>query len=80
MSSLGHSSSGQPALAAGAMTCKAQHRNKICLPKRVGTALAQSHANPAQKVPKNIFKVAKKQMMTSGNAGLSDHRYSLASQ
>ena len=80
LSSLGHSSCGQAALAAGAVTCKAQHRSKICLPKRVGTTLAQSHAHPAQKVPKNIFKVAKQQILTSTNTGLSDHRYSLASQ
>lgn len=77
LSSLGHPSNGQALTSAGAMTCKAQHRNNICLRKRVSNVLVQSHASLAQKGPKSIFKVTKKQ---STNEGLSDHRYSLPSQ
>lgn len=79
-SSLGHSSTGQAMGSAGAMTCKTQQRNNICLRKRVSNGLVQSQASLAQKGPKNIFKVTKKQMVSSSNEALSDHRYSLASQ
>ena len=80
MSSLGHSLKGPVAAPAGAMTCKAPQRGDLCLRKRAGNALVQSHANLAQKGPKSIFKVAKKQFMVSNNEELSDHRYSLPSQ
>lgn len=78
MSSLGHSSNGHAVISAGPMTCKAQHRNNLCLRKRVSNGLIQSQAL-TQKAPKNIFKVTKK-LMVSTNSEMSDRRYSLTSQ